>query len=389
MVTKQRLLQTTASLALCLCIQTASAQQVGRAPVDLAIPHPPAAITALGRGHLVYELHLTNFAQTPVTLDVLEVVAEGRVIATLTGQQLSQRTTVVGQPRPQLDGASRLTLAPGARAIAYMWVSLPPTADRPDSIAHRLTVTTPDGVPNTMTMAGTKLQDAVVPLAAPVAAGHWIAVRGPSNSSPHRLSVVAASGRATVPQRFAVDWVQLGDDGRMFRGEGADLTDWIGYGAPVIAAAAGTVVIVRDDREDSLPRSVTTPPVVEASDAPGNVIVIDIGEGRFVAYAHLKTGSARVKAGDRVTAGQVLGAIGNSGHSMAPHLHFQVTDAAEPLLGEGLPFALHDFTLAGRVPSVPALLSGAAWSSTPSQPARQVAMETPLENMVVGIGARP
>ncbi|MBA3638521.1 MAG: M23 family metallopeptidase, partial [Acidobacteria bacterium] len=90
-----------------------------------------------------------------------------------------------------------------------------------------------------------------------------------------------------------------------------------------------------------------------------------------------------VKKGERVVASQLLAHIGNSGNTLGPHLHFQVSDAVDPLGGEGLPYALHGFKLLGRIPSLPGLLDGNAWLPTAAQPARAVTGETPLENMVV------
>ena len=56
----------------------------------------------------------------------------------------------------------------------------------------------------------------------------------------------------------------------------------------------------------------------------GNHVILDIGGGRFAFYAHLQPGSLRVKLGDKVRRGQVLGLVGNSGNSTEPHLHFHI-----------------------------------------------------------------
>ena len=57
-------------------------------------------------------------------------------------------------------------------------------------------------------------------------------------------------------------------------------------------------------------------------------------------YAHLQPGSIRVKVGDKVKTGQVLGLVGNTGNSSEPHLHFQLMNANSPLGSEGLPYTL-------------------------------------------------
>jgi len=65
--------------------------------------------------------------------------------------------------------------------------------------------------------------------------------------------------------------------------------------------------------------------------------VIRHGEGEFSLYAHLKTGSVRVRAGDAVRQGQPIARLGHSGNSTEPHLHFQVCDGPDPLRCAGLP----------------------------------------------------
>jgi murein DD-endopeptidase MepM/ murein hydrolase activator NlpD len=68
--------------------------------------------------------------------------------------------------------------------------------------------------------------------------------------------------------------------------------------------------------------------------------VLDLGGGTYAFYAHLQPGSLRVKNGDRVTRGRVLGLLGNSGNSTEPHLHFHVSDGMSPLGSEGLPYTI-------------------------------------------------
>lgn len=46
-----------------------------------------------------------------------------------------------------------------------------------------------------------------------------------------------------------------------------------------------------------------------------NHVVLDLGGGHYALYAHLEPGSLRVKTGDRVQRGQVLGLVGNTGDS--------------------------------------------------------------------------
>ena len=78
----------------------------------------------------------------------------------------------------------------------------------------------------------------------------------------------------------------------------------------------------------------------------GNHVVLDLGGGRFAFYAHLQPGSLKVKVGDRVTRGQIIGLVGNSGNSTEPHLHFHISNGVSPLGSEGP--ALRDRRNAGH-----------------------------------------
>ena len=358
------------------------AQQIGRAPVEIHVPRPPTPIVALGRGHLVYELHTTNFGTSAVTLQQIDVLdGERSLLASWSGNQLWQRIRIVGQP----DGTPSAIepLQPGMRAVAYLWISLQPGASTPKALMHRLTLVDSAAQRETITSTAVPLPQAALPTASPVRGGPWVAIRGPSNASGHRLSLVTVEGRTRVPQRFAVDWTLLGDDGLPFRGSRTEVTNWYGYDVPVYTVAAGTVALIRDGSPDHAAFGAQHPAVIDATAAPGNVVVIDLGNARFATYAHLKPGSLRVSEGDRVVEGQLLARIGNSGNSLGPHLHFHVSDGREPLGGEGLPFALRSFELIGRIPALPGLLAGSPWKSNPEQPSRTISAEMPLENMVV------
>jgi murein DD-endopeptidase MepM/ murein hydrolase activator NlpD len=163
--------------------------------------------------------------------------------------------------------------------------------------------------------------------------------------------------------------------------------DWFSYDVPVFAVADATVLLVRDGQPDTTPR--TPPPAtVNVTDAPGNVVVLDLGDGRFATYAHLQAGSIAVQPGARVRAGQPLARIGNSGNSLGPHLHFHVSGAIEPLGGEGMPFVMDRFELVGRIAGLGPMLTGTPWTAQASQPAREVLGEMPMENMVVRFGER-
>ena len=111
---------------------------------------------------------------------------------------------------------------------------------------------------------------------------------------------------------------------------------------------AGTVVFVRDGLPDGTPYA---PPaaVNHPADLGGNQVIVRMGPGVWAFYAHLQPGSIAVAVGDEVAAGQPIGRLGNSGGSLAPHLHFGLLDGPDPLTANSLPFVLDRYTLAGAV----------------------------------------
>lgn len=58
----------------------------------------------------------------------------------------------------------------------------------------------------------------------------------------------------------------------------------------------------------------------------GNYVKIRHNNGMYTLYAHLRPNSVKVKVGDKVSAGQIIGYMGNTGHSFGAHLHFEVRD---------------------------------------------------------------
>ena len=70
----------------------------------------------------------------------------------------------------------------------------------------------------------------------------------------------------------------------------------------------------------------------------GNHVVLDLGDGTYAAYAHVRNGSLQVKAGDTVREGQTLARCGNSGNSTEPHVHFQLMDHPDLDVARGIPF---------------------------------------------------
>lgn len=118
-------------------------------------------------------------------------------------------------------------------------------------------------------------------------------------------------------------------------------TDVVGFGRELIAPGAGVVVVARGDRPDQpLPGESNEDfhlPEFRGAGDPGNHVIIDHGNGEFSKIGHLMAGSLAVREGQRVSQGQRIGALGNSGDSFAPHVHHQLQDGSDWRAASALP----------------------------------------------------
>ena len=160
------------------------------------------------------------------------------------------------------------------------------------------------------------------------------------------------NGQLWAAERFAIDYVQLGPDGMIYqrRPDQAGELSLLRRRHPRGRRRAGRRRASTACPSRSRARVPTGLPLDQYG---GNHIVQDIGDGNYAFYAHLKTGSVKVKPGDQLTTGQVIATLGNTGNSDAPHLHFHVMSTPDPLRSDGLPFVFKSFT-----PRFPA---GVAW----------------------------
>jgi hypothetical protein len=152
---------------------------------------------------------------------------------------------------------------------------------------------------------------------------------------------VRAFGINSNSGRYAYDFVVLDSEGRRFVGDENVAENWVGFNAPVMAPGNGVVVEVRSDMPDNgewdQSQIPTDPNIIF-----GNHIIIEHAPGQFLVLAHLRQNSLSVRVGERVRQGQVIAALGHSGSSLFPHLHFQAIDSPS-FLGEGVPSNFENF----------------------------------------------
>ena len=229
---------------------------------------------------------------------------------------------------------------------------LPPAGDTPHRFEHTLTIET-EGATSVVRAPSAPVVDAPpVEVSPPLRGRDFIDLNGCCDGA-HRRAILFLDGRYFVAQRYAIDFIRVdlaaaeaGED-PILRGDPTKNESYFTYGARVLAVAPGRIVEARDGVPENVPTE--PPPPADVASAPGNFVVQSLGGGRFALYAHFKTGSVRVKAGDVVARGEALGLVGNSGNSTAPHLHFHVMDGPSPLGSNGLPYVFDRFRLEASV----------------------------------------
>jgi murein DD-endopeptidase MepM/ murein hydrolase activator NlpD len=355
-------------------------------PIEIAVPTAPIPVRGAGSTHLFYELHLTNFRNTPVELTRIEVLAGNDTSGTLaiySGQEVASRLFRPGSPPTLPD---KHVIAGGMRAIVMLQLTIEGNRPVPSQLRHRLTfsVQTPGAPPVEQTMdlprvtVGSQQPLVIDP---PLRGGDWLAANGPSNTAGHRRALLVVNGTPRIAQRLAIDWIKLGPGGRVAHDDRARNENWFGYGEEVMAVADGTVIATKDGIPENVPMSDKRAVPITLDTLPGNLVVMDIGNGRYATYAHLIPKSLRVSVGAKVRRGQVLGLLGNSGNSDAPHLHFHITDGPSPMGSEGVPYIFESVQYRGNVASLDKLVADEPWIPQGGTVVRT--REIPMENAVV------
>ena len=379
--------------------------ETGQAP-DAPRPVPPDEITPLagsvlapprpvtgadGNEHVAYELLLHNPFSLLVTVGKLETLDEnGDVLATLEGDAIPALLDVFATgPAATFGGGQSATLV------------LDVVADRPsavpDHLVHRVTVSLEEspGVPfdnsagtlaTTFETAPTDVLDEEPVVIAPPLRGEdwWDAVGCCATRTSHRGAILAINGAFHVAERYAIDFVQFDEQGRLFVGPPDELSSYAYFGTPIHAVADGPVVNLLDGLPEQVPGAL--PAGITGATAGGNFIVQDIGDGNFAFYAHMQPGSLRFELGGMIRQGEVIGLLGNTGNTDAPHLHFHVMDGPGPLSSNGVPYEFTRFEGEGVVTNLEEVIAGGRVNLDTSTLVGPTRSALPLDQQVVSFG---
>lgn len=174
--------------------------------------------------------------------------------------------------------------------------------------------------------------------------GAWIPVNPFDNPYEHRRM---------HSQEFGFDLIKVDKNMNLSSNSGKNNEMFSFYGEEVIAIADGVIASTFNQLPDNpaagelLPEEELEKIIVESGYLPvaaGNHIVIEHPGVEYSFYAHLIPNSLKVKVGEKVKQGQVIGLLGNSGNSTAPHLHFHLMQGPDPLTARGLPCKFNNLT---------------------------------------------
>jgi hypothetical protein len=321
-------------------------------PLLMRVLDPPQPVKGSdGKYHLVYELVLTNTSPGTATVESVETIdsKSGEVVGTLAGAEVAARTTLLNG---SLDPAQKIGSA--QVAVLYLDAAFEDRRSVPKEIEHRVKTgfdlppgaLFPEATTDVGALTGVSTKKPVV-IGPPMRGENWVAANGCCTVSTHRGAVGVFDQRLLAAERYAIDWIRTDDEGHVvLPSESTNLKDYPEYDRPILSVKGGKVVKAVDRYPDLKPG--VRNPDYTLEDAPGNHVIVDIGGGRYAIYAHLKPGSVTVQEGDHVGRGQVLGRLGNSGNTGAPHLHFHVMDAPTPLGADhNLPYVIDSFRYQG------------------------------------------
>ncbi len=372
------------SLVVALALPSMAPAAAQLTPVSASVLAAPDPVEATdGRIHLAYEMTLQNTSGVTLTVDSLAVrTGSGATLRRIGRAEISSvMTKVTREPTS--------SLASGEGVRVTLDVVLRRGREGPRRLVHRISVVA--ALPNgeslrfafdaSRTRVGRQPALSVSP---PLRGGLYLNFNGCCDLSPHRMALEQMDGRDHLSERFASDFVQIDEDG--VGGEG-DLTrneSFFTFGEPVLAVGDARVVRTLNGVPENTPLIEPSNDRFTPRTIVGNQVVLRLRGGQFATYGHLQTGSVRVRRGQRVRRGDVLGRVGNTGQSGGPHLHFQLSDGPDPIASNGLPYVFGRFTLAGAVTNVGQFLTGAANADIRPQDGRSRRRgQMPLQNTVV------
>lgn len=123
---------------------------------------------------------------------------------------------------------------------------------------------------------------------------------------------------STPAQKNAFDIIIADEKGKSYKTDGKTNEDYYAFGKELIAPCDGEVVLVVDGVKDNVPGQMNT------FNVGGNTVIIKTANNEYLVFCHFKHQSIKVKEGQKIKQGELLGLCGNTGNSSEAHLHFHI-----------------------------------------------------------------
>jgi murein DD-endopeptidase MepM/ murein hydrolase activator NlpD len=189
--------------------------------------------------------------------------------------------------------------------------------------------------------------------------GEWLSPNTPGKRIP-------SHGTNQLGTRYAYDFIQVDWERKglpayrvslaQYLLFGVPLNEYYGWGQDIYAPCDGTIIQAEDGYKERTRTNLWSdmsnayknahffdPRKDDIQSVAGNYIIMECSEYVYAALVHLQTGSIQVSVGQSVKKGEVIGRVGHSGNSFAPHLHFQLMDSSDILTANGLPCAFEQY----------------------------------------------
>jgi biotin carboxyl carrier protein len=328
------------------------------------------------RFHVAYELTVLNFAPGPATITELETIApDGTVVTSLTQQEVAERTMIVADYSGARSAAGsdgpRLAIPSGKTALLILEDVYTRSDAIPTSVTHRIAAEfgppeSGEGAiavlwPEKVNQKGGRVTTGTgkpVRIGAPLTGPGWLMENSCCTLNAHRNVILPVDGRINGAERLAIDASKI-DVAASTRGAPPEEVFLDGdptknesnrsYGAPVLAVADGTVVQVIADVPDTAPGTLPLGPGFTLANLGGNAVILELAADLYAVYYHLAPRSPTVKVGDKVTKGQQIAELGNSGNSSDAHLHFQLSRTPLIFSADTVAYVFDRFTVVGSL----------------------------------------
>ncbi|WP_347375063.1 M23 family metallopeptidase [Aequorivita sp. Q41] len=313
-------------------------------PLETNVSFLSSLINANNKNYLAYELNILNNYKASIALkkvEIFDLASTELPIAIFDSIYINENLE-----RPKLRSENDLKIISANQfGVLNLNIEFNDIKNIPEKIFHRLhfNINKGNGESIAYTFESTILDipnKTKLTLGLPFnKKGKWL-----YEAEGHKNSRFFSNGKVIYPQRFALDWIFVNDDGKLAKNNIKQNKNWSGYGLEIVSVADGVVVDIKDNMIENEPLSEKMAVRITNKTISGNYVIIDIGNDLYALYGHLIPNSLKVKIGDKIKKGQIIGLLGNSGNSDLPHLHFHIESKSNvPMGGEGIPYHLKEF----------------------------------------------